>query len=121
VATRSRNQRSWLGDHRAARKAAQRVLQRGQRLDVQVVGGLIQQQQVPALLEGERQAGRPWLTLRLSFRVMCQTVQADRVRLDTQALAAPAGDVGRVELAALDLVQHGLPGDAEDFGGLVQR
>src|SRR5208283_4331080 len=41
--------------------------------------------------------------------------------LDTEALAASAGDVDRVELAALDLVQHGLPGDAEDFGGLVQR
>ena len=41
--------------------------------------------------------------------------------LDTQALAAPARDVDGGELAALDLVQHGLPGDAEDFGGLVQR
>src|SRR5262249_27971598 len=41
--------------------------------------------------------------------------------LDTQAFAAPAGDVDGGELAALDLVQHGLPGDAEDFGGLVQR
>ena len=40
--------------------------------------------------------------------------------LDTQALAASAGDVDRVELATLDLVQHGLPGDAEDPGGLVQ-
>ena len=41
--------------------------------------------------------------------------------LDTQALAAPAGDVDGGELAALDLMQHGLPGDAEYFGGLVQR
>ena len=41
--------------------------------------------------------------------------------LDTQALAASACDVDGGELAALDLVQHGLPGDAEDFGGLVQR
>jgi hypothetical protein len=39
--------------------------------------------------------------------------------LDTQAFAAPARDVGRVELAAVDLVQHGLPGDAEDFGSLI--
>jgi len=41
--------------------------------------------------------------------------------LDAQAFAAPAGDVDRVELTALDLVQHGLPGHAEHFGGLVQR
>ena len=39
--------------------------------------------------------------------------------LDTQALAAPACDVDGGELAVLDLVQHGLPGDAEDPGGLV--
>jgi len=41
--------------------------------------------------------------------------------LDTQALAAPGCDVDGGELAVLDLVQHGLPGDAEDLGGLVQR
>ena len=41
--------------------------------------------------------------------------------LDTQAFAAPAGDVDGLQLAALDLVQHGLAGDAEHFGGLVQR
>ena len=40
--------------------------------------------------------------------------------LDTQALAASGCDVGGGEFAALDLVQHGLPGDAEHFGGLVQ-
>src|SRR5207245_280735 len=40
--------------------------------------------------------------------------------LDTQAFAAPGCDVGGGELAALDLVQHGLAGDAEDPGGLVQ-
>ncbi|ELP47394.1 30S ribosomal protein S5 [Mycobacterium avium subsp. paratuberculosis S5] len=42
-------------DHRAAREIHQRVLQRAQGLDVQVVGRLVQQDQVAALLEGERQ------------------------------------------------------------------
>ena len=37
--------------------------------------------------------------------------------LDTQALAASAGDVDGVELAALDLVQHGLAGHSERLGG----
>jgi hypothetical protein len=37
--------------------------------------------------------------------------------LDTQALPAALGDLDCVELAALDLVQHGLAGDPEDLGG----
>ena len=37
--------------------------------------------------------------------------------LDTQALPAALGDLDGVELAALDLVQHGLAGDPEDLGG----
>src|ERR1022692_3773506 len=37
--------------------------------------------------------------------------------LDTQALPTALGDLDRVELAALDLVQHGLAGDPEDLGG----
>jgi hypothetical protein len=36
--------------------------------------------------------------------------------LDTQALPAVLGDLNGVELAALDLVQHGLAGDPEDLG-----
>ena len=43
------------GDDRAAGEFEQRVLQARQRLHVQVVGRLVQQQQVAALLEGERQ------------------------------------------------------------------
>src|SRR5262245_17255032 len=42
------------GDHGAAGKVEERVLQRGERLDVQVVGRLVEQQQVAALLEGQR-------------------------------------------------------------------
>ena len=51
------------------------------------------------------------LLLVLSWRVkQSRLVVFD---LDTQAFAASCGDVGGVELAALDLVQHGLAGDAE--------
>ena len=39
--------------------------------------------------------------------------------LDTQAFAAPGCDVDGGELAVLDLVQHGLPGNAEHLGGPV--
>jgi hypothetical protein len=41
--------------------------------------------------------------------------------LDTQAAAASAADVDGGAFAALDLVQNGLPGDAEGGGGLLQR
>src|ERR1700742_4228810 len=40
------------GDDRAARELQQRVLQAPEGLDIQVVGGLVEQQQVAALLEG---------------------------------------------------------------------
>jgi hypothetical protein len=40
--------------------------------------------------------------------------------LDTEAFAASAGEVDGVEFAALDLVQHGLAGDAEAGGGLAE-
>ena len=41
--------------------------------------------------------------------------------LDTQAAAASAADMHGGEFAALDLMQNGLPGDAEGGGGLPQR
>jgi hypothetical protein len=40
--------------------------------------------------------------------------------LDTESFAASSGEVDGVELAALDLVQHGLAGDAEVAGGLAE-
>jgi hypothetical protein len=40
--------------------------------------------------------------------------------LDTQAFSASAVDVDCGEFAALDLVQHGLAGHAEGFGGGVE-
>ena len=42
-------------DDGAAGEVEQRVLERAERLDVQVVGRLVEEQQVAALLEGERQ------------------------------------------------------------------
>ena len=42
-------------DHRAARELEQCRLERGQRLDVEVVRGLVEEQQVAALLERKRQ------------------------------------------------------------------
>ena len=41
--------------------------------------------------------------------------------LDTESFAASLGEVDGVEFAALDLVQHGLAGDAEAGGGLAER
>src|SRR6266700_739820 len=40
--------------------------------------------------------------------------------LDAESFAAAAGEVDGVEFAALDLVQHGLAGDAEAGGGLAE-
>src|SRR5437773_1713944 len=40
--------------------------------------------------------------------------------LDAEPFAASAGEVDGVEFAALDLVQHGLAGDAEAGGGLAE-
>lgn len=40
--------------------------------------------------------------------------------LDAQAFSASAVDVDGLQFAALDLVQHGLSGNAEGFGGLVE-
>ena len=48
VATRSRNQRSWLMTTAQPAKASSAVLERAQRVDVEVVGGLVEQQHVAA-------------------------------------------------------------------------
>src|SRR5664280_678296 len=42
-------------DHGATGELQQRVLERSERLDIQVVGRLVEQQQVPADLEGQRE------------------------------------------------------------------
>src|SRR5215211_753324 len=41
--------------------------------------------------------------------------------LDTQALSSPGADVDGAQLAALDTLQHRLPGDAQRHGGLQHR
>jgi len=54
----------------------------------------------------------------LSWRVKQSSLAASD--LDTESFAASAGEVDGVEFAALDLVQHGLAGDAEVAGGLAE-
>ncbi len=49
-------------DHGAAGEFEERVLQAGQGLDVEVVGRLVEEQQVAALLEGEREVEAVALT-----------------------------------------------------------
>jgi sRNA-binding protein len=49
VAMRSRNQRSWLMTTAQPGELEQGVLERAQRVDVEVVGGLVEQQHVAAL------------------------------------------------------------------------
>ena len=62
-----------------------------------------------------------WLTLRISFHQGCvEQSRLSGLNVDTQAFSASAVDVDSGELAALDLVQHGLAGDAERRGGLVE-
>ena len=48
VATRSRNQRSWRDHDGAAGEVEQRLLERAQRVDVEVVRRLVEQQHVAA-------------------------------------------------------------------------
>ena len=48
VATRSRNQRSWVMSDGAAGELEQRLLERAQRVDVEVVGGFVEEQDVAA-------------------------------------------------------------------------
>ena len=61
-----------------------------------------------------------WLTLRISPIGCVEQSSLVGFYLDTQAFAASAVDVDGLQLAALDLVQHGLSGDAEGFCGLVE-
>jgi hypothetical protein len=41
--------------------------------------------------------------------------------LDPKAFSSALGDFERSSLTALDLVQHGLSGDAESLGGFGER
>ena len=55
VAMRSRNQRSWLITTAQPAKRSERLFERAQRVDVEVVGGLVEQQHVAAALQQLRQ------------------------------------------------------------------
>ena len=55
VAMRSRNHRSWLITTAQPGEVQQRFLERAQRVDVEVVGRLVEQQQVGARLQQLRQ------------------------------------------------------------------
>src|SRR5688572_25078752 len=79
-----------MGDHHdAARELEQRVLERAQRLDVQVVGGLVEQQHVAALQQGLGQ---------VQAAALAAGQRADQLLL-VAALEVEAADVG----ARLDL------------------
>ena len=63
---------------------------------------------------------RGWLALRFSPISCVEQSRLVGFYLDTQAFAASAVEVDGLQLAALDLVQHGLAADAEGFGSLVE-
>ena len=64
---------------------------------------------------------RSGFTLPPSRSSLCKQSSFGLKHLDSQAFATAGGDVHRVSLSALDLVQHGLARDAEAFRGLVER
>src|SRR5690606_6476298 len=98
-------------DHGAAGELQQRVLQARERLDVEVVGGLVEQEHIAALLEGERQVEPVALAAGEDLGGL----------LLVGALEAEGGDVGargHLDLADHEVVQSvgdGLP------DGLVPR
>ena len=126
---RSRNQRSWLIDHGAAGEVEQRLLERAQRVDVEVVGRLVEQQQVAAALQ---QLGE------VHAVALAARERADLALL-LRALEVEPRDVGaRRDLAlaqldlvlpARDLLPDGLVGvervaaliDVADLHGLAER
>ena len=84
-----------MGDHhRAAGEREQRVLERAQRVDVEIVGGLVEQQQVAAAAQ---QLGE------VHAVALAAGERAD-LRLLVGALEVEAGRVlARVDLAVADL------------------
>ena len=98
VATRSRNQRSCettTAQPGNSSRAFSRLLRR---LDVEVVGRLVEEQQVAALLEGQRQVQAVALT----------TGEHPGLLLLVRALEAEGGDVGagrHFDVADLDVVE----------------
>ena len=85
-------------DHRAARELEQRVLEGGQGLHVEVVGGLVEEQQVAALLEGQGQVQAVALTAgeHAGLLLLVRALEAERGHV---------GARGHLDVADLDVVQ----------------
>ena len=110
VAMRSRNQRSWLMTTAQPAKACERVLEGAQRVDVEVVGRLVEQQHVAAGLE---QLGQ------VHAVALAAGQHADRLLL-VGALEVERGDVGAaVHLAVAELDDVLAVGDLLEHGALV--
>ena len=92
-------------DHRAARELEQCRLERGQRLDVEVVRGLVEEQQVAALLERERQVQTVALATgkyaSALLLVLALKAKARHVRA--------AGDLGLADHHVVQAVRDDLP------------
>ena len=105
---RSRNQRSWLMTTAQPAKSSSAVFERAQRVHVEVVGGLVEQQHVGALLEHLGQdepvalAAREFLDQLLLVGAL-EVEHADVGPRGHRALARP----DLVE-PARDLLEHGL-------------
>src|SRR5512132_1116606 len=65
--------------------------------------------------------GRSWLALRVPFLSCVEQSSLFGFHLDTQSLAAAAVDIDRLQVAALDLVQHRLPGHVQGGCGVVEQ
>src|SRR5690606_12650329 len=92
-------------DHRAAGELEQRVLQRAERLDVEVVGGLVEEEQVAALLEGESQVQPVALTSGedTGLLLLVRTLEAELGHV------RPRGDLGLADGDEVESVGDDLP------------
>ncbi len=115
---RSRKKRSWRDDHGAAGEVDQRVLERAQRLHVEVVGRLVEQQDVAAGLQELGHVDAVALAARqqadLLLLVAALEVEGAAVGAGVHLRVAELDDLG----AARDLLPHGLVG-IERVAGLV--
>src|SRR4051794_29096582 len=92
-------------DHRAAGELEQRVLEAAERLDVEVVGRLVEQQQVAALLEGERQVEAVALATGedAGRLLLVRPLEAERRHVGARR------DLGLADLAVVRAVRDDLP------------
>jgi hypothetical protein len=98
---------------------------------MQVVGPRVERQEVSQWIAARcaAPAVRAWclsarpllVTLRVPFIGYVKQSSLAGFDLDTEPVVTAAVDVDGLELAAVDLVQHGLAGDPESVSGLVPR